>query len=408
MAVQTEGVSQLQARVALIGPDGQPAKFRTPGGQLVTSAAAVAAPGQPFVATVENAKADSTYTVVVSAANPGSFGAYRLAAGNAATQAVGPRLGLLNPDFGSNDKADKAWSFGDVLPKSDARWSFVGRASIETPTDVDYSKLHTKKSTLGTAVVLVTALDGGLVPAIEVTDKDGNVQPVELLSKSGGTLAYQLKNVKPDADYFLRVSSANGATGNYLLAADFRADAVALTPLAAGTLQGATNQAFTSFDLARSQAIYFELTGQAGVNAAVRMTVYDADANAVATAAVRGGGTAGVSALLAPGRYTVRYAAAGAGGAALPAYRYSSRFSLSTDPIGPVALNPSDPSLPATPTVYTYDPNAGGYTNVLNETPTSSGPSSGGGTTPIAWVPEAPSTRFYQLTLGDIFMDPWW
>ena len=46
VAIQTAGVSQLEAKVSLIGPDGKGAKFRTPSGELTSSADAVSVAGR--------------------------------------------------------------------------------------------------------------------------------------------------------------------------------------------------------------------------------------------------------------------------------------------------------------------------------------------------------------------------
>ena len=414
VALQTAGVSQLQAKISLVGPDGKSAQFRTPTGELTSSADAVSVGGEPFVVTVDGARADSTYTVVIgSSKNDASgVGGYRLAVGNDVRQAVTPptRVGLVNPDFGTNDRLDRAYNLGDVRAKTDARWNFVGTASIESASDVDYYKLHTKKDTQSTAVILVSALDStGLAPAIAVYNKDGVLQPTELLSSSDGTLSVQLKNIRTDTDYIIKVSSANGVGGNYLVATDFRATPVALSPLAAGTLGGSVTEALTTFNLVRSQAIYFELTGQAGVAAAVRLTVYDANNSAVATVAVRGGDTGGTSALLAPGLYTVRYSAAGADGAALPTYKFSSKFTLSSDPIGPTALDPTAPAgSPRTSQLFTYSPQEQTYVALSNEIDPLAAPASEDSSPVIIWQASPPRSYFYESAMTDVFTNPWW
>jgi hypothetical protein len=408
--VLTSGISQLNALVSVTDKDGK----------VIASGLAVPpAPGQPFELTVSGVKEGVDYRVKVQSGTKDVFGigAYRVAIGPNARAAVmpPPESQYVNADGGTNDARDKATPLGDARATPDARWDFVTDASISsgTATDVDWYKIHTKKETLKTAVFLVTADDPtALRPTVEVYNKDGVKQQVEVLSSGGGTVVVQLLNVVADADYFVRVAAASPtafATGNYTLAVDFRDTPLTHQTFAAGRLQGDVSQVLTAFDLTRTQSVWFELSGTADPNVASRLTVYDATGTAVFTLGSKGGAVVGGDAFLQPGSYTVRVVAAAKTGP-LPAFDFRARYSLGSDPIGIAPVTGPAPVGSPTPTPTTTPSLT--YVNSTTNTITTTSPvytspvGVAPATSPIVWAPVAP-TNLYLASLRDIYSNPW-
>jgi hypothetical protein len=406
----TSGISQLNARVSVLDKNGK---------VVASGLATPPAGGQPFELTVGGVKDGDTYKVTVESGTKDVFGigAYRLAIGpNARAAAMPPPVtGFVDIDGGANDTRDKATPLGDARPTPDARWTFVTVGSIYNGTapDVDWYKVHTKKDTPKAAVFLLSAADPtALLPTVEVYNKAGVRQEVEVLSSGGGTVVVQLLNAVGDTDYFVRVAAAGPtafATGNYGLAIDFRDTPLTHQTFAAGTLQGDTNQVFTSFELTRTQSVWFELSGSADPNVASRLTVYDANGVAVFTLGSKGGQTAGGSAFLQPGSYTVRIVAAAKTGP-LPAYDFRARYSLGTDPIGIAPITAPAPTNSPSPTTttptLTYTDGTGTTINTTSPVYTSPVTSTTTTASPIVWTTVTPTT-LYLATLNDIYSKPW-
>lgn len=422
VAATTGGV--LRARLTVFGPDGKAVPFKNEAnGQTMTSITFSAGRENPLYIKVENAKGDATYRVAIEGATEDVFGigSYRLAAGHEAKEAIQPVLptGFLNRDNGANNTRDKATHLGDARPGADARWDFTGTASLETATDADWYKVRTNAGTQPVAVVLVSAHDRTtLNPAVEVYDKAGNRLAAEVLSNTGGTVIVQFAGVQPDTDYFVRVVAAGATkrTGNYFIAADFRDAPVALPTFAAGTFQGAANQAATAFTVTRTQSVYFEAAGTGSATAGVRMTVYDSNNVAILTLMAKGGEVAGRDVLLAPGAYTVRFVAANQDGSPLGAFQFRGRYSLGSDPIGPELIDPTataptvGPTVtPAvTPTLHAYTPTTHTVTPFLAPSVVYLAPVGVPATAPVVWSPVAPPPTFFVATRTDLYSLVWW
>src|SRR5262249_21151626 len=124
---------------------------------------------------------------------------------------------------------------------------------------------------------------------------------------------------------------------NYFLGIDFGTKAVSLQTLVDGTLNQAAPQAVDTLQANKSQLLHVVLSADLGgvpVDAAVRMTIYDAGGNVVFTVAAPAGATISRNVFLAAGVYTVRFAAATRDGTPLPNLRYKVRGESLTDPMG--------------------------------------------------------------------------
>jgi len=422
VSLLTSGLSQLNARVSVYDSSGR------------LLAAAVATPpgfGKPFELFVGNAKDKSTYRIKVEGATADLFGVgqYKLAVGDQSQLAVVKRVeATFFTPAGEKDADDHDDTYqpsallsfvdlGVARPKDDARWDFTGFADISQPGDSDVYRVQTKADT--PPVLVISAWDtfgGKLDPTVRVYDASGRTVKYEVLQNDRGTFTIQVVGVKPNTSYYIRIYAenqfdSNSNTGKYFLGIDFRNEAITHTTFAAGTLQGDRNQVFTSFDLARTQAVWFELSGTANPDVASRLVVYDAGGNGVFTLKSVGGQVVGGGAFLLPGTYTVRIVAAARSGP-MPAYAFRARYSLESDPIGPEPITDPAPTgspspAPTTPVLYIPDPTTGTVVPITDVswvyTPPVGIP---GAVYPITWVTDPP-TLLYLATVGDIYSDPW-
>jgi hypothetical protein len=422
VSVLTSGLSQLNARVSVYDSAGRllKAAVATPPGQ-----------GKPFELFVGNTRANSTYRIKVEAASQDVFGVgqYKLAVGNQSQEAVVKRVeATFDTASGKKDGDDHDDTYqpsallsyvdlGIARPKGDARWDYTGYADVYQPGDSDVFKVRTTADT--PPVLVISAWDtfgGEFDPTVRVYDSAGRKVAYEVLQDDRGTFTIQVVGVKPNTDYYIRVYAENPAdsntnTGKYFLGIDFRPDAITHTTFAAGTLQGGTNQVFTSFALTRTQALWFELSGAVNPDVASRLTVYDANGVGVFTLRSEGGRVAGGGVFLTPGTYTVRIVAAARSGV-LPAYTFRARYSLESDPIGPEPITDPAPvgspsPTPTTPILYAPDPTAGTATPLPGVSGVYTSPVGVTvNTSPIIWIAD-PFVLLFLGTFGDIYSDPW-
>jgi hypothetical protein len=149
-------------------------------------------------------------------------------------------------------------------------------------------------------------------------------------------------------------------------------------------VQAARNQDFHTLKVASTGLFHFELSGTSAdpsVDTAVRLTIYDDAKTPVFTLrAAAGGELSAGDVLLGPGTFTLRVVAATRTRVPLPAFSYTLRGLVRTDPIGP---NPMDPTL------------------------IPSGPG-GGSTDPYLTTVLPDPAYLYFLSLTDPYSNPWW
>src|SRR5262249_45451828 len=149
----------------------------------------------------------------------------------------------------------------------------------------------------------------------------------------------QVVNADSNKDYYLGVSG-DGA-GDYQLTADFRSQAVNLQSMGDGKLSAGAATDFSSLTANRSQLMYFVLSGgdAGGVQAGVRMAIFDAAGHVVNTLFAEAGQTVSGTTYLTTGTYTIRFEVLTPDGTALPTMTYSLKGVTLTDPIAPVSLD---------------------------------------------------------------------
>ena len=366
--LRTTGVSDLVARVTVT----------TDKGVVVQSAAAADPRTGDLAVYVGNARPGGTYLVRVEAAGgPFAVGAYRLAAGTAAADAVFPeaRTGWQSPDGNRNDTFAARKDLGGVKLAAGAAWEFTGRMSVENAADRDFYKVKVDKGfTAGVVVVSVWATEADrLDPVVRVYDKNGVRVAADVLGSDRSTYTLQLTGVAPDSELTVEVAAADPSdaarnTGNYFLGIDLRAAPVVLASVSSGTLTAAGKQWAGQMAIDLPRTYHFNLTlGSAPVaaGAAARVTVYDAAGRVVASFMAQAGDAVGTDVSLLPGLYTIKVAAGTKSGAVLPNLGYSLRMAVRDDPIGPRPVdptstpvapptNPPPPPVSVAPTTWAY------------------------------------------------------
>ncbi|MBY0228712.1 MAG: matrixin family metalloprotease [Gemmataceae bacterium] len=345
--LRTSGVSLLTARVTVYDSS------------MKQVAAAVATdPGNGDLSlSITGAKADAAYYVKVEAAKQDVFavGKYRLAIGTDSRAAVAPkdRSAFVNDD--TKGVATAVVGMTGKKAVADSSWDATYRASISTVGDTDSFKVKAPAGTQALVVAVWATEAGGLDPMVTVYAGKGTV-PVEaeVIYTQRGYLAIQVRGAVAGTDYTFKVEARDAkgnasSRGNYFLAVDFRAEAFELTRFLGGTLSDAAPQQVFSLRNDRAQLFHFRLAADEGsLDAAVRVTIYDAAQQPVLSFMSQAGQTTSADILLAPATYTVRIVGGMRTGLPLDPLAFTLDGLARNDPIGPEAVNPTAaPTAPA-------------------------------------------------------------
>ena len=341
--LRTSGVSLLQARVSVFDSSGR----------LLQSVAATDPRSGDLTLHVIGVQAGSTYFVRVESAtaNPFGIGSYKLAVGTDAYAAVfPPSQSYINPDGHGNDTWGTATNMGVTRADGTAAWDLTVRASIEDGQDRDVYKFKTSALTGGALVLSVWATEPGrLSPVVRVYDTNGNLLPVEVLASDGTYYSIQIRDVRPNAVLFVKVAAADqsglAAQGNYFLAVDQRAQPIEIGHLASGTLTNPDPQQAFQLTVVQDHLFHFALSAaptSTGVEAAVRLSIFDDQNRLVASIVTSAGSSVGLDIFLTAGTYRVVIT----GGTRdrtqpLPDIGYTLDGGMRNDPIGPEAEDPT-------------------------------------------------------------------
>ncbi len=167
-------------------------------------------------------------------------------------------------------------------------------------------------------------------------------------------MVVQIANPVASASYFVKVAGVGrnglGLTGKYTLAVDFTQVAVAIITVATNTLTAARATDYTTLSVPEAKLFHFILkatTTNTSVASGVRMVVYNASYQIVATLTAEAGTTTSGAIFLNAGTYYIKYEAATKTGAALSNLTYTLHTVVLSDPIDPYA--PPDPTNPPPP-----------------------------------------------------------
>jgi hypothetical protein len=253
----------------------------------------------------------------------------------------------------------------------------------------------------GTETLTVTAASTdslGLHPFVTVFDANHNPVASTVIDNGNGTFTVQLLGVMPGASYFIQVSALTGTSqnmGGFYLAVEFNQDgATTFTQLGSSTMTQSTIVGYQSLTVAQSQLVEFSLSAMVGPSmpaAAVRMTVYDQNNNAVFTlVAFAGQPISTGNTFLSAGTYTVRFNAATQTGAPLSGLVWNLAARSLTNPLDPMPIDPTQ--VPTGGSGITISPSTGNSLGTLPIISPYSNPTTGGTPPPANSPPPPPTT----------------
>ncbi len=345
---------QLDASMSLLAPE---MTVLDANGNVLSTVESTNPASGVLTVTLPTVAANTYYYVEVQAANPAfGVGGYQL------SMIFNPAAPILQlptaaPTPYSDDNTDNTVSTATRLSSSagyaaDTHYEIL--ATIQNATDVDYYRVKSPHGTAGQPDVLTVtaraANPSALAPFIQVYDQNQQMVTAQVLANGQGTYIVQIADANPDKQYYVMVNGQNGGAGTYDLIAAFQSPAIVLQQLAADTLTSTSSVDFTSLTVNRSQVMYFALsagTVPAGVQAGVRLGIFDSNGHVVSTLFAKAGQTVTGSVYLDPGEYTLRIEGLTPAGVQLPSLGYTLLGLTLTDPIDPP---PDDPSLGGTPT----------------------------------------------------------
>ncbi len=301
--------------------------------------------------------AGADYYVKIESGSSDVFGigSYQLNVVPDSAAPLPPVPALVNTDNHTNDVIGKATDLRQQTYQTDVRFNYAIQASIEDSTDVDFYHVHAPQvanngSTVLTAMVWASQANT-LLPQIEVFDASQKPVAFDVLVNENGAYVVQVANALSNQDYYIEVIAANPAgpqnTGNYFLGVDFGPNATSLQTLTSGTLTQSNKQNLGTLTVNEGQVFHFTLSantgGAAAIESAIRMTIYDANGNAVYSGVALDGETISATLYLAAGSYTFRFVGGTRTGDPLPLINYVLNAVGLSDPIG-TATNSSTTS----------------------------------------------------------------
>jgi hypothetical protein len=303
---------------------------------------------------------DGANTVSEATLNAVAMGPYQLLGANDLAKLLkNPNGALVNVDNGANDALATATALTPVVAvNGGTRYEAIGSIPAGG-ADRDFYRLTTpavgQKSVL---TVNVWALPGQNVrPRVAVYDATGNVVATSILVNDNGSFTVQATGLSSTSTYFVEVSGADGAKGNYFMTATFGDKATVLQQLAQGQLTQSASTRTDKLYVGQAQLFHFILSANnnAAAQASVRMTITDAFGNVVFELTARAGETVTApSVLLKPGEYNVQFAALGDLSVPLAFALAGDRIG---DPVGPVVDDPTLEPIyrdPIDPTLFLY------------------------------------------------------
>jgi hypothetical protein len=347
--LETVGKSLLAAKVSVFTAAGALVGTASSTGPLAT---------QDLVLTVTGVAADTDYRVKVEKVTDDVFGVgrYDLAVGYNFNP-VGTGTATSEPTHVSDAETNEATGTATVVPavtgSGNGRYVYGGR--IETAADADVYRVTAPAAVNAPLTVTVDPRTAaGLYARVTVYAANGSVVPHDVLaSGADGRVVVQVANPAAGQNYFVKVQSVGrsgaGLTGDYTVAADFTRAAVSLGTVASGTLTAATSTAFRTFSVPEAKLMHFALGAAttSSVGCGVRLIVYNAAGQIVATLTTNAGDTSTGVVFLNTGTYYLKFEAGAASGQVLPSLSYSLRAAVLSDPVDPYM--PEDPNEPPPP-----------------------------------------------------------
>jgi len=354
--LRASGISLLNARISVYDANGQFIAGAESAGVLdldVSLSVSGATPGSRYYVRVDGASA-----------NPFAVGAYHLAVGKEAHEALFPSLPEFIDDDRGDDDDDDLGGLIDLEPNTTTvgpLWDATYRASISFTADSDYYRIVAPDAiTNSTALqIAVWGLETDKLDARAEVFADPEfvhaLQP-EVLRSDADAMVLQLHAIVAGQSYYVRIGASDpqgsAKIGNYLLGADFRAAPVRFATLATTFLNAVRPAHDIPLLVGASQVHHLRLAvGALSLTEGVQVewTILDASQNVITSLIVAQSTPRTVTALLPPGQYTMRLRAFVPGLSRLPNVSVRITGVIVSDPIGPTLRNPiQNPVFPMT------------------------------------------------------------
>ncbi|MFT3883647.1 MAG: matrixin family metalloprotease [Gemmatales bacterium] len=208
--------------------------------------------------------------------------------------------------------------------------------SFSDSADVDVYRVRAPRtdngSTINMTINVTPMMVHGVVPKIQVYDRNSNVVNTAILANGDGLYVVQAIGLPGNADYFVRLENAtNSPTGNYSLRVLFGAPSAALVTFVEGAVPAPGTS--TSVYIAKPQLFHLLLSSLGG-----GVSVIIEGDNSTFTLTSVDGGAISSSVLLQPGEYKVTFVPTKPSAGSI---NVSLRGSLLSDPIGSVVVDPN-------------------------------------------------------------------
>lgn len=240
-------------------------------------------------------------------------------------------------------------------------------AGLVDATDVDvYEFRSPETANAGVMTVLVESFEaGGLIPRVDILDRNGVPLPTTVLANGGGQLILQVSGVEQDRNHFIRIAAADPtgpfATGNYRLSIVFGEQLAERSQVASGTLSDAAPQDAHRLYVSETQLMHVALdvdpVAQGASTLVLATLANDEGQTLLRLASTQGQTRTAQALLLPPGEYYWQVAALTSDGAAAPAIGYRLLGASLSDPTGPALVDPTgEPTYecPANPDLFCF------------------------------------------------------
>jgi hypothetical protein len=372
VTVQSANVSLLTPHLTIYNASGQ---------VIATTSASDPFSGSASI-TLNNIKRGTVLYFKVDSAGSDVFsmGGYRLKidSGDVSRKQITAIDAILNgtiayTNFGhSTSTLATAASLDQAMYQLDPSFDYAINAKLNDASDVNFFSM-TIPATAPNAVIFTVAPGQNSRLSAEVTVYDAKGQQVDaqILSNEASGYVVQVLNPVANAKYYVAVSHNAFAAdcqdkGTYRLGINYTNTPIVLETIVDDTLSATDTVDVVSLQSTQAQLYHFVLsadTGGAASGIVVVMQIFDGNNKLVMNLVCQDGNTLSADIQLAQGTYTVRFIGVSTSGAIIPLTNYSLLGVRLNDPLDPVPINPTDPTLnpPTTPpapppTVIVTDP----------------------------------------------------
>jgi hypothetical protein len=360
--VQTSGLSLLTPRLSIYNANQQ---------LIATSSVADPLSGDVAI-TLSNVKRGTVLYFKVQGARGDVFGmgGYRLKvdSGPVSEKQIAAIDGVLdgtNIQYVNFNHATATLSTANPLDQPvyqiNPLFDYAAYARLNDAGDVNFYSVVTPATAPQALLFTVTAgQNSSLNPELTVYDASGNPVNAQILTNDAHSYVVQVLNPTANAAYYVAVSTDDFATttstlrGTYLLGVNYTNTPIVLETLVDDTLSATNTVDVYTLQSTEVQLYHFVMsvdTGGVATGVSVQLQITDQNNNTLLTLNCQDGETLSADLALNQGLYTARFVGLGLNGTLIPLTNYQLLGISLTDPLDPIAVDPTTiSSTPTTPT----------------------------------------------------------